>query len=380
VASIERRELSDGTVRYRVAYRVGGKQHVDSVATADEAARHKLAVERLGGDVARALLHAREGIDPTGDGVTTVADYALRYVNAIEGITDGTRRDYRRMVARRIDGTPLGETPIQLVTRATVTAWLDGLGLAAKTRRNYHALLSAVLEDAARAGVRSGNPAKGVTFAREVTRQGVFLTPGDVAVIAAALPAHYLPLFAVLVGTGLRWSEATALTVADVDLDSRVPVVRVDKAWKRTGKGQSNEIGPPKSAAGLRTVGLSPEVADQLRPLVDGRPASALLFTAAQGGVIRHDKFHSRVWQPMLDRLNTAGTMTKRPRIHDLRHTHASQLMAHGVPLNVVQKRLGHEKITTTADTYGHLAPDYLEVAAAAASFGLTQAFPAIEG
>lgn len=379
MASIEQRTRRDGTTVWRISYRVDGNQRSDTVNTHAEAVRHRAAVERLGGDVARALLYAREGLTDDAAGITTTATYLTRYIDGLENITDGTRRDYRRMAARRIDGTVIGETPVQLVTRELVVAWLADLDVSAKTRRNHHALLSAALEHASRAGVRQGNPAKGIRFPREVTRSGVFLNPGEVAVIAAAMPARYLPLFALLVGTGLRWSEATALQVGDVDLDAPVPLLRVSRAWKRTGRGQSSEVGPPKSAAGVRTIGLSPEVVEQIRPMVEDRPTSALLFTAQEGGVVRHDKFHSRVWKPMLDALNDAGTLSKRPRVHDLRHTHASQLIASGAPLNLVQKRLGHEKITTTADTYGHLAPDYLAVGALAASSGLAQAFPAIE-
>ncbi|MFD5790586.1 tyrosine-type recombinase/integrase [Streptomyces sp. NPDC127037] len=59
-------------------------------------------------------------------------------------------------------------------------------------------------------------------------------------------------------------------------------------------------------------------------------------------------------WKSALDTANTAG-LTKRPRIHDLRHTHASWLIAGKVPLPVIQARLGHEPITTTVDRYGHL-------------------------
>jgi integrase len=386
VASIQERRTTSNEVSWRVQYRVDGRARSDTVATLTEAIRHKAAVERLGGEAARAILYAREGVS-TADQVVTVASYTTTYVAGIRGITEGTRRDYASMVRRRIDGTPLGETPVEVVTRDAVVAWLDALPGSAKTKRNHHALLSAALDHAATAGLRAGNPAKGIEIAREVTRTGEFLTPGEVAIIASAIDAHYLPLFAFLVGTGARWGEATALLVSDVDLEARVPVARVTKAWKRTGT-RAWSLGPPKSAAGQRTIALPPEVAEQLRPLVDGQPSSALLFRAPRGGQIRHDRFFSRVWKPTLDRLNATEddngnpitpALTKRPRIHDLRHTHASQLMAAGVPLNVVQKRLGHEKITTTADTYGHLAPDYLEVAAAAASLGLTQAFPAIE-
>lgn len=54
-----------------------------------------------------------------------------------------------------------------------------------------------------------------------------------------------------------------------------------------------------------------------------------------------------------------------RPRIHDLRHTHASWLIPAGVPLTVIQGRLGHESIKTTSDRYGHLADDADAAAAA---------------
>jgi hypothetical protein len=57
-----------------------------------------------------------------------------------------------------------------------------------------------------------------------------------------------------------------------------------------------------------------------------------------------------------------------RPRIHDLRHSHVAWLIAEGAPLPVIQARLGHEKITTTIDTYGHLMPDLQRAAADAAS------------
>ena len=58
-----------------------------------------------------------------------------------------------------------------------------------------------------------------------------------------------------------------------------------------------------------------------------------------------------------------AGLTDPRPRIHDARHTHASWLIADpDVNMVTIQRRLGHEKITTTIDTYGHLLP---EVAAA---------------
>jgi integrase len=65
-----------------------------------------------------------------------------------------------------------------------------------------------------------------------------------------------------------------------------------------------------------------------------------------------------------------SDALTVIPRIHDLRHSHASWLFEAGVDILTVQRRLGHESITTTADRYGHLMPGQ-QIAAAAALNGV---------
>jgi integrase len=67
-----------------------------------------------------------------------------------------------------------------------------------------------------------------------------------------------------------------------------------------------------------------------------------------------------------------APRLTKRPRVHDLRHTHASWMIAAGTDLFVLQRRLGHESITTTTETYAHLLPDQQRAAADAAGRALS--------
>lgn len=366
--------------RWRVMYRVDGRQCTDTFADEASALRHLRQVERLGGATARELLHRREGIATPDAEVVTVADQCRRHVDRLEGITDGTRLDYRRMIDHRIDGTPLGECPLELVTREAVAAWVEDMPGASKTKRNHHALLSAALARAVDDDLLAKNPAAGVRIARaEAAPDMVLLTRGELAVLLSAIPAHYQPLVALLAGTGLRFSEATALRVAQVDLDAPVPVVRVVRAWKRQGDGKRVE-GPPKTRAGVRTVSLTPATVAAIRPLVEDRRSDSLVFTSPGGRPISHGSFYNRVWKATLDRLNDSGALSKRPRLHDLRHLQASILVEAGVPLNVVQRRLGHEKITTTVDTYSHLAPDHLEVAARAVALGLAQAMPEIEG
>ena len=64
--------------------------------------------------------------------------------------------------------------------------------------------------------------------------------------------------------------------------------------------------------------------------------------------------------------------------MHDLRHTHASWMIAAGTDLFVLQRRLGHESITTTTETYAHLLPDQQAAAAAAAGKSVERAFTSL--
>lgn len=110
---------------------------------------------------------------------------------------------------------------------------------------------------------------------------------------------------------------------------------------------------------------LTPEQVQMFQRLCPGKKPDDPVSTAPEGGAWHFGVFHAHRWRLALDAANTAG-LTKRPRVHDLRHTHASWLIAGKVPLPVIQARPGHESITTTVDRYGHLL-DSSDVEAVAA-------------
>jgi integrase len=151
--------------------------------------------------------------------------------------------------------------------------------------------------------------------------------------------------------TGLRWGEATALQVRDVDLGRRRLDVR--RAFADIG-GKLIE-GTPKTHQ-ARTVPLSPRLCRELEPYVLGRDRDALVFTTATGGPLRKSNFRGRVWAPAV---RAAGLEGLTP--HGLRHTAASLYIAAGTPPKVVQRILGHASITITLDLYGHLCPDEMD-------------------
>jgi integrase len=113
----------------------------------------------------------------------------------------------------------------------------------------------------------------------------VFLSPADFRAIHDKLAADWRPLATWLVCSGMRFSEATALRVGDIDTKSNT--VRITRAWKYTADG-SERIGPPKSKAGTRTIDVPPEA---IAVLDLKRPRGELLFANSKGKRIRSTVF-----------------------------------------------------------------------------------------
>ncbi|WP_019874485.1 site-specific integrase [Sporichthya polymorpha] len=153
--------------------------------------------------------------------------------------------------------------------------------------------------------------------------------------------------------TGLRWGEISALRVGDIDPDRRLLAVK--RAWKRDGQG-AWFIGPPKTQRSRRTLSLAPALVQLLGPYLD-RPADTYVFADTNGDPLRQNVFYEYRWQRAVALARSRG-LIKRPRFHDLRHTHVAWLIAGGTPLPKIQQRLGHESIQTTIDVYGGLLAD----------------------
>lgn len=372
MATLRTRTLASGETTYSVLFRDARRQTSETFDTARAAASFMRDITRHGPTTARKVLDSRR--DTTTD-VRTVADQLTAHIDALSGITLGTRRRYEAMTCT-LAATPLGGLPLSAVTRADVAAWvrtLEASGLAAKTISVRQTLLSSAFLRAVDDELMVRNPAHGVKIGRTERREMTILTPGEFARLLVHIPAPWQPLIVTLVGTGLRFGEATALQVQDLHLDDYPPTLTVARGWQHT-YGAGFQIGAPKTARGRRTISLPPEVVDVLRPLADGRAPEAWVLTD-HGEPIRNWQVQ-QPWHKWL----AAADLGKRPRLHDLRHTHASWLIAQGVPLTTVQHRLGHASIKVTADTYTHLMPEAQVQSARAASLGLTNALPQIEG
>jgi len=248
---------------------------------------------------------------------------------------------------------------------------LPGPGLSPKTIANRHGLLSAVCADAVRRGIRPDNPCEGVGLPRGIDQEMVILTADEVAELVEAIDPRYQDLIIVLVGTGIRWSEATALEGRHVlvDLAHKVATIRIAQAWKDVDSGPM-QLGPPKTPRSRRTITLDGDspAFDALARAVRGKRATDRVFTSPRGAVLRNATFHSRQWPAAMAKLAAQG-WEKRPRPHDLRHTAATMMLAGGADIEAVSRVLGHEKTSTTLDVYGHAMPG-----AAAAALGTLSA------
>ena len=166
-------------------------------------------------------------------------------------------------------------------------------------------------------------------------------------------------LFKFLVHTGLRRGEALALRWMDVDLDRgtlrvRGTLARIDGVLVVT---------EPKTAKSNRFVPISVP-ADHL--LQDVRRAQAA--ERAHAGSAWHETGHvftTETGEPCdprnaLRAFKVAAAQAGIPGagLHTLRHSAASVMLTHGIPLKVVSEILGHSSIAITADVYGHVAPD----------------------
>ncbi len=149
-------------------------------------------------------------------------------------------------------------------------------------------------------------------------------------------------LILLIAKTGLRFSEALAITPKDFDFSHQT--ISISKTWDYKGKGG---FLPTKNASSVRKIQIDWQTVIQFSELVKGLPKDETIFvtkkrvfnSTANNILARHCK---RLNIPVIS-------------IHGLRHTHASLLLFAGVSIASVARRLGHASMTTTQKTYIHI-------------------------
>jgi integrase len=182
------------------------------------------------------------------------------------------------------------------------------------------------------------------------------LEPDQIKAVLEALTGHWLhPIASLALATGMRRGELLALQWSDVDLDRGV--LRVERSVEETKAGM--RVKSPKTKRGRRNVGISASCVEMLRSHRKQQIETRLAI--GQGGqpVLVFSDIEGRMLSP--GRITRNWLVACRAKglpcvsFHSLRHTHASTLIAAGVDILTVSRRLGHSKAAMTLDVYGHL-------------------------
>jgi integrase len=211
-------------------------------------------------------------------------------------------------------------------------------------------LPSKVMAAAVDTGMIPRTPCRRVPLPRIDRQEMRFLSPQEVARLAAATRPDYRALILLGAYGGLRIGEMAGLRRGRVDLAQGIVQV-VEVVTEPTGK---LHLGPPKTRAARRTVGLPQFVVEALaeRMSTPGSPED-FVFAGPKGGVLRVSTFRSRFWRPAVNAAGLQGV-----RIHDLRLTAVALWIAAGANPKEIAARAGHASVSFTLDRYGHLYPE----------------------
>jgi integrase len=312
----------------------------------------------------RAELRREEGHD-TRHGPFTVKDAVDDYLKAYQRRGGKAVYDTRRAAETHILPA-LGSVPVAKLTARKIEDWhhrlaeqparvrtkagrkqrhrandasQDGIRKRRATANRILTVLKAALNHAWKAGhVTSDDAWRRVKpFKAVETARIRYLSGAECVRLVNACGADFRNLVRGALLTGCRYSELTAMHVADFNADAGVVTVRDSKAGKP------------------RHVVLTDEGQRLFATLVAGKLGNEPVFTRANGGL--WGKSHQM--RPMQEACRRAKI---KPAIsfHVLRHTHGSALAMRGVPLGVIAEQLGHADTRMTEKHYAHLAPSYV--------------------
>lgn len=311
---------------------------------------------------------------------TTVAQFIERWLRdwAESHVSEKTRERYAELLRNHIVAR-IGDVQIQKLrpvhlneVYGKMLRGADGRpALAARTVGHTHRALHRALGHALRWGVVSSNVAELVSPPRVEAKELEILDPEKVQLVLRGLRGRSIyPVCVLALATGMRRGELLALRWCDVDLDGGA--LQVEQSLEQT-KRHGLRFKSPKTKHGRRRITLPPSAVAELRThraaqqearlrLGLGKaPADALVFPKWDF-TPRSPNSLTKEWHDAVTRTEGVPKVS----LHSLRHTHASHLIAAGLDVLAISRRLGHGSPTITLSVYGHLFPNADDRAASA--------------
>ena len=245
---------------------------------------------------------------------------------------------------------------------------LDGRGaLSTQTVLHHHRVLRGALQCAVKWNLLVRNPADATELPQPDKKEMRALDESETATLLKAAQGTRLYIRILLTVTaGLRRGELLGLKWNDIDFKRGKLSVR--RAVEQT-RSHGVVLKTPKSKKSIRTIALLPMAVEALqRHRLDQKKEKLLMGPAYQDEGLVFPQANGTLWKPdsftkTFIRLAQRSGVGKL-RFHDLRHSHATQLLRQGVHPKIVSERLGHSSVGITLDTYSHVLPGMQEDAA----------------
>jgi integrase len=297
----------------------------------------------------RAARSRGDWIDPERSRKITVAEWANEW-RMLHDTKAPTTKELDRAVVEghlvpRFGAQSIGSVrPLDI--QRMVAEW--NRKYAASTVRRYYGVVRAIFNAAVSADVIGRTPCRGVRLPEVEETSHTILEPEELHRLAAQLPSRYRLMAYLGAILGLRFEEVAGLRRSSIDLaDATVSITQTV-----TTAGGQVYIGPPKTAAGRRTLaipeGLVRMLHEHLGKFGPGESdGDALIFSDSQGGPLRYSNFLRRVWAPARTSADLSAV-----GFHDLRRTAITAMVAAGVDVRTAQARAGHADPRMTLSVY----------------------------
>ena len=374
-------QRKDGTYQYR--WRTSDhKRHSIYVPTLEELREKEQTV----------LKDKSDGIRTDAQKVTLNDVYDL-WVQLKKGLKDNTFQNYKYMYEQFVRDD-LGQRKITTLKRSDIRRFynylIDERCLKVSTVDSIHTVLHQVLdiavEDCYLRNNISDNALKELKQARNLfTEKRKALTIQEQEIFLDFLRKsnmyrHWYPIFALMVGTGLRVGEAVGLRWNDVDFDNNTISVNHTLIYYNHAKGGCYfGINTPKTRAGERTIPMIESVREAILQEKEYQREAGIKCTARVDGFTdfifvnrfgntQHqgtlNKALRRIIrdcnQEILDKAKDKDNVILLPNFscHTLRHTFTTRLCESGINIKVIQSVLGHSDVSTTLDIYADVTKD----------------------
>lgn len=298
----------------------------------------------------------------------TVNEYYTYYIEKIcASKSPGTIRDYKCNLKNHI-------SPLFGIKRVVHITYDDGVllqntlrekGLSNRTNEKVLCFFKQVLKFATcgkgERRILDRNPLEGLPYLPVVEKDMEYWEEEEVmCFLGRATWDHYFDFYEIGLNTGMRLGEVSGLQVKKIDFKRNIIIVSNALTPK---EGGGHILGPTKGKI-TRYLPMNDTVRLILKSRVSGKRPNDYLFKDERNNLIPVYHLCSRKFKPLQRKLG----MRKIIRIHDLRHTYASNYMMSGGDIFSLQRLLGHADIKDT-QKYAHLSPSFMQDASRVLDF-----------